>query len=231
MKRIIAMTIALTLLCSLLPAFAAGGLFAEEETWYVTANGNDWRVYYYAAVKNGGDEPETVNNLLFEIQNAEGVAIESTTKYKLYPEILQSGEQGWLTITQDVKDTDRDEIARFALTLTSREETGTIDVPLDASAEYLKEDEDGNRELLRAAVTNNGEGNAFQITVAMAARDADGRLLYFAEAATRDIGLAAGDRLLVRAAIHDAIIDALEAEGTEIASVDAIAYTEKALND
>lgn len=232
MKRFIGMTVVLALLCCLLPAYAAGGISTTEETWYVTSHSDDWRVYYYATVKNDSDEPEKINDLLFEIQNEAGTTIESTAKYKLYPEILQPGEEGWLVISQDVKDIeDRAMIDHYTLTLTSKKESDEADVKLQAAAEYLKEDEDENEDVLRAAVTNDGEGNAFEITVAMAARDAEGKLLYVGSAATKDIGLAAGNSLLVRATVTSDIADALEDEKTEVASVDAVAYTVVDLDD
>ena len=65
----------------------------------------------------------------------------------------------------------------------------------------------------------------------MAARDAEGKLLYVARTATKDIGLAAGNALLVRAEMDSDIVDALKDAGTEVASVDAVAYTIEDLDD
>ena len=232
MKRFIGVLVALTLLCGILPAYAAGGINVTEETWYVTSHSDDWRVYYYAAVKNDGETPEKINDLLFEIQSAGDTAIESTTKYKLYPEILQPGESGWLVLSQDVKDIeDKALIDHYTLTLTSKEEKDQADAALEVSAEYLKEDEDENENVLRAAVTNTGSENAFEITVALAARDAEGKLLYVGNAATKDIGLAAGSALLVRTKMDSDIVDALEDAGVEVASVEAVAYTVEDLDD
>ena len=193
MKRFIGLLVALVLLCGVLPAYAAGGISTTEETWYVTSHSDDWRVYFYATVKNDSDKAETVNDLLFQIQDQADTTIESTTKYKLYPEVLQPGESGWLVVSQDVKDiADKAEIDHYTLTLTSKGEDDEAAAMLDASAEYLKKDEDDNENMFRAAVTNTGDKDAFEITVAMAARDAEGKLLYVARTATKDIGLAAG---------------------------------------
>ena len=232
MKRFIGLLVALVLLCGVLPAYAAGGISTTEETWYVTSHSDDWRVYFYATVKNDSDRAETVNDLLFQIQDQAGATIESTTKYKLYPEVLQPGESGWLVVSQDVKDiADKAEIDHYTLTLTSKGEDDEAADMLDASAEYLKKDEDDNENMLRAAVTNTGDKDAFEITVAMAARDAEGKLLYVARTATKDIGLAAGNALLVRAEMDSDIVDALKDAGTEVASVDAVAYTIEDLDD
>ena len=232
MKRFIGMLVALTLLCGILPAYAAGGIATTEETWYVTAHSSDWRVYCYAAVQNNGEEPEKINDLLFEIQDLSGTTIESTTKFKLYPEVLQPGQTGWLVISQDVKDVaDKAVIDHYNLTLTSKKEDDEAASLLDATAEFLKEDEDENENVLRAAVTNNGQDSAFEIAVAMAARDAEGKLLYVTNAATKDIGLAAGNALLVRSKMDSDIVDALKDANVEVASVDAVAYTVVDLDD
>ena len=232
MKRFIGLLVALVLLCGVLPAYAAGGISTTEETWYVTSHSDDWRVYFYATVKNDSDRAETVNDLLFQIQDQADTTIESTTKYKLYPEVLQPGESGWLVVSQDVKDiADKAEIDHYTLTLTSKGEEDEAAAMLDASAEYLKKDEDDNEDMFRAAVTNTGDKDAFEITVAMAARDAEGKLLYVARTATKDIGLAAGNALLVRAERDSDIVDALKDAGTEVASVDAVAYTIEDLDD
>lgn len=232
MKRFIGVLLALTLLCGILPAYAAGGINTTEETWYVTSHSDDWRVYYYAAVTNNGETPEKINDLLFEIQNAGNTTIESTTKFKAYPEVLQPGESGWLVISQDVKDIeDKSVIDHYALTITSKEEKDEAAVLLDATAEYLEEDEDENDDVLRATVTNNGEDNAFEITVAMAARDAEGKLLYVGSAATKDLGLAQGGTLLSRVKMATDITDALEDANVKVASVDAVAYTVEDLDD
>lgn len=232
MKRFTVLLVALVMLCGALPACAAGGISTTEETWYVAPHSDDWRVYFYAAVKNDADRAETVNDLLFQIQDQAGTTIESTTKYKLYPEVLQPGESGWLVLSQDVKDiADRAEIDHYTLTLTSRDEDDEAAAMLEAAAEYLKKDEDDNENMLRAAVTNTGDKDAFEITVAMAARDAEGKLLYVARTATKDIGLASGSVLLVRTGMDSDIVDALKDAGTEVASVDAVAYTIEDLDD
>ena len=78
--------------------------------------------------------------------------------------------------------------------------------------------------MLRATVTNDGTENAFKITVAMAVRDGEGKLLYITGDGTRDIGLAAGNALLTRSLIRSDIIDEIEKQGAEVAAVEAMAY-------
>lgn len=232
MKRLIGLLIALTLVCGAVPAFAAGGLTTTEETWYVASHSDDWRVYFYATVKNDSDKPEEVNDLLFEIQDPSGTTLESTTKYKMYPEVLQSGQSGWLVLSQDVEDVDsKDLIDHYVLTLTSKVEDDEEARMLQATGEFREEDDDEMEDVLRAVVTNDGEEEAFEITVAMAARDAEGKLLYVDKMATKDIGLAAGSALLMRAEMASDIVDALEDADTEVASVDVMAYTMVDLDD
>lgn len=231
MKRFVGLMVALVLACGLLPAYAAGGIATTEETWYVAPHSENWRVYFYATVENSGSAPETVNNLLFEIVSPDGTAIDSTAKYKLYPEVLQPGETGWLVISKDVKDVERADISAYNLTVTSKTDDDRAARELDAAAEFLKKDEDDNENMLRAAVTNSGDENAFELTVAMAARDAEGKLLYVDGVDTKDVGLAQGGSLLVRAAIASDIVDALKDAGAEVASVDAVAYAMVDLDD
>lgn len=227
MKRIIALIITLILSCSAVSALAAGNIQAtEDKASYVLSHSDGYRVYYYAVVTNNGDKRACINDLLFEIRDRDDVTFESTSKYSLYPEILEPGQSGWLVITRDVKDVDdKGLIDHFNLTITSKTADDDEEIrALTASAEYVDKDEDDNEDVLRATVTNSGEENAFKVTVAMAARDAEGKLLYIVGDSTRDIGLAAGNTLLMRAFIRSDIMDAIEDAGTEVAAVEAVAY-------
>ena len=227
MKRIIALIITLILSCSAVSALAAGNIQAtEDKASYVLSHSDGYRVYYYAVVTNNGDKRACINDLLFEIRDRDDVTFESTSKYSLYPEILEPGQSGWLVITRDVKDVDdKGLIDHFNLTITSKTADDDEEIRnLTASAEYVDKDEDDNEDVLRATVTNSGDENAFKVTVAMAARDAEGKLLYIVGDSTRDIGLAAGNTLLMRAFIRSDIMDAIEDAGTEVAAVEAVAY-------
>ena len=210
MKRIIALVLTFILNCCAVSAMAAGSIQATDDTAsYVLSHSDGYRVYYYAVVVNNGDKRASVNNLLFEICDREDVAVESTSKYTLYPEILDPGQSGWLIVTRDVKDIgDRSDIDHFKLTITTKTPDDDEELrPLDTAAEYLAKDEDDNEDVLRATVTNRGDENAFGITVAVAARDAEGKLLYIVGDGTRDIGLAAGSALMMRSSIRSDIMD------------------------
>ena len=227
MKRIIALAIALIMCCAAVPALAAGNIRLTDDTAsYVLSHSDGYRVYYYAAVTNDGDARARINDLLFEIRDKADVAVESTSKYALYPEILDPGQSGWLVITKDVKDIDdKSAIDHFALTITTKAADDDEAVrPLSAEAEYLNNDEDDNEDVLRAKVSNDGDENAFRITVAMAARDAEGKLLCVVGDGTKDIGLAPGNALLTRSAIRSDIMDEIEDVGASVASVEAVAY-------
>jgi len=227
MKRIIALIITLILSCSAVSALAAGNIQATEDiASYVLSHSDGYRVYYYAVVTNNGDKRASINDLLFEIRDWEDVTFESTSKYSLYPEILEPGQSGWLVITKDVKDVDeKGEIDHFNLTITTKAADDDEEIrTLTASAEYVDKDEDDNEDVLRATVTNSDDENAFKVTVAMAARDAEGKLLYIVGDGTRDIGLAAGNTLLMRSIIRSDIMDAIEDNGAEIAAAEAMAY-------
>ena len=227
MKRIVALIAALIMSCTAVSALAAGNIQATDDTAsYVLSHSDGYRVYYYAVVTNAGDERASINDLLFEIRDRGDVTFESTSKYTLYPEILEPGQTGWLVITKDVKDVDeKGYIDHFNLTITTKAADDDKEVrPLTAAAEYVEKDEDDNEDVLRATVTNDGTGNAFKINVAVAARDEAGKLLYIAGEGTRDIGLAAGNALLVRSMIRSDIMDAIEDAGAAIAATEAMAY-------
>ena len=227
MKRIIALAIALILSCAAVPALAAGNIQLTDDTaHYVLSHSDGYRVYYYAVVTNGGDTRASINDLLFEIRDRSDVAIESTSKYTLYPEILEPGQSGWLVITRDVKDIDdKAYIDHFALTITTKAADDDVEIRvLEAAAEYVTKDEDDNEDVLRATVRNDGEENAFKVTVAMAARDEAGKLLYVVGDGTKDIGLAPGGSLLMRSAIRSDIMDEIEDAGMAVASTEAMAY-------
>ena len=227
MKRTIALIVALILGCSALSALAAGNIQPTDDTaTYVLSHSDGYRVYYYAVVNNAGDARASVNDLMFEIRDREDTSIESTSKFALYPEILDPGQSGWLVITKDVKDIDdKAVIDHFNLTITTKAADDDEEVrPLAAQAEYLAKDEDDNEDVLRASVTNDGGENAFKVTVAMAARDEEGKLLCVVGDGTKDIGLAPGNSLLLRSAIRSDIMDEIEDAGSSVASVEAVAY-------
>lgn len=227
MKRFVALIVALMLILAAVPAFAAGNIQPTEDTVsYVLPHSGDYRVYYYAVVTNEGDVRASVNDLLFEIRDVEGATIESTSKYTLYPEILEPGQSGWLAITRDVKDIDSKAcIDHFALTITTKAADDDEEIRmLSASAVYLAKDEDDNEDVLRATIANETGENAYKITVAMAARDVEGKLLYITGDGTRDIGLAPGGALLMRSAIRSDIMDEIKEANANVATVEAVAY-------
>lgn len=227
MKRIIALIITLILSCSAVSALAAGNIQPTDDVAsYVLSHSDGYRVYYYAVVTNNGDARASINDLLFEIRDRSDATFESTSKYTLYPEILEPGQSGWLVITRDVKDIDeKGMIDHFNLTITTKAADDDEEVrPLTATAEYVAKDEDDNEDVLRATVTNDGDENAFRITVAMAARDGEGKLLYITGDGTKDIGLAAGNALLTRSLIRSDIMDEIEKLNAEVATVEAMAF-------
>ena len=227
MKRIIALIITLILSCSAVSALAAGNIQPTDDVAsYVLSHSDGYRVYYYAVVTNNGDARASINDLLFEIRDRSDATFESTSKYTLYPEILEPGQSGWLVITRDVKDIDeKGMIDHFNLTITTKAADDDEEVrPLTATAEYVAKDEDDNEDVLRATVTNDGDENAFKITVAMAARDGEGKLLYITGDGTKDIGLAAGNALLTRSLIRSDIMDEIEKADAAVASTEAVAY-------
>ena len=228
MKRIVALAVAFIICLAALPVFAAGNIRpTDESAYYVLSHSDGYRVYYYAVVTNEGDVRASVNDLLFEIRDRSDTDIESTSKYTLYPEILDPGQSGWLVITKDVKDIDdKAYIDHFALTITTKAADDDKAIrPLASSAEYLEKDEDDNENVLSATVSNDGKENAFKITVAMAAHDGEGTLPYIVGDGTKDIGLAPGSALMMRSNIRSEIMDELEDEGISVASAKAMAYT------
>ena len=232
MKRLITLIAMLALLVGVLPAYAAGAMNASEEVWYVAPRAGEHRIYYYATVENTGDEAATINDLLFEADDAAGADLASTSRYALYPSVLQSGETGYLAITLDVKDLqDEGDVDHCTLTFTSKKQDDKAARRLDAAAEYLSEDEEGTKDVLRTAVTNTGTDDAFDINSAVAARDAQGRLLFVAGATARDIGLVPGAQLLMRTSVPEGVADALEEEQTRIDSLDAIAWVLEDVED
>ena len=233
MKRCISLLIALMLtLCGALPACAAGAMEITDDTWYVVSHSDDYRVYYYAAVKNTGSKAVSVNNLLFEIQDSAGDDIESTAKYKLYPEVLEAGQTGWLAISRDVKDIDdKSVIDHYDITITTKTVDDKAVRPFAVKTEYLDKDEDDNENVIRASVTNDRDDIAFDVTVASAVFDKGGKLLYVAGNSSADIGFAAGGSFLNRFMIRSDVMDEIEKNQLEIASADSVAYIVEDLDD
>lgn len=232
MKKTVGYLLGLAIIAAALPAYAAGGISATEETWYVTPNSDNYKVYYYASVENTGSDPETVNNLLFEIQDSEGKTIESTEKYKLYPEILAPGESGWLVISQKVEDVEsKSVIDHYTLTITSKKNDDEEDRRIPASAEFIAKDSDDNKNMIYTTISNEGDEAVFDAVTAYAVRDEAGKLLYADSTSLKNIGLPGSGSLQIRAKINSDIIDELDKAGTKIASAEAIAYSEIDLDD
>ena len=232
MKRCIALWIALILVCGMMPAYALSGITPTEETWYVTPHSDDYRVYYFATVCNNSDKPASINDLLFEIVDRDGVNVDSTSKYKMYPDVLTPGQSGYLVITKDLEDIDnRDYIDHYNMTIISKVNEDKVTSMLNTTAEYLQKDEDDNENVIRTTVTNSDVGNAFEITTAMAVRDAANKLLYVAAGSTKDIGLTSGNSLMMRAFVKSDIVDEWEKTNVTAAVAEAIAYTEKDTDD
>lgn len=232
MKRFTVMLVALITVCCMAPAFAVSGITPTEETWYVVSHSDDYRVYYYAVVGNLSDSPVSVNDLLFEIQDRDGMIVDSTSKYKMYPEVLNPGQSGYLVITKDLKDIkNKAYIDHYNLTIISKVNDDKTTKPLTASAEYLKKDEDDDENVIRTAVVNAGADNVFGIQVAMAVRDSDNKLLYVASGDSKDIGLASGNALLMKSVIRSDIVDELEDANIQVASAEAIAYSVEDVDD
>ena len=231
MKKFAALLTGLTLALSAVPASAAGGITQSNEAWYVCKHSGNYKVYYYAEVENTGSERETVDHVLFEIQNGSDTTIESTERFQLYPDALEAGEKGWLVITQTVKDADREDIDHYKLTLTSKEEDDKKVNHLDTKAEFVDEDEDDNENMLYLSLTNSGESTKFDLNAAAAAYQEDGSLLYVGSISARDAGLAAGNTVEFRTKIGSDLTEEWDDDGRKVASVQGIGWTVEDIDD
>ena len=227
----------LTLLTMLLPgaAMAAGKLTVTQQNFYAL-NSTSITGNAYARVENTGDAPVQYNAGLFEVYDASGDTMASTSRLNVYAKYLLPGEHGYVKVSSKLEDADTyKDAADYALTVSGKGSVDSETKYYPSTGEYQTDVEvsDYNKsDYLVATITNNTDETVYEIEVVMALLDAQGNILDIESMAlTNSIGIDPGCSIKVRKTVSDDMTDAFERAGLIPASVDTLAYTYEDTDD
>ena len=226
MKKILALCLALVLVCSVSSAFAAGKLSVEQENFYVI---NDYRLYGYtfAKVANVGNKPIVVNTALLEIYDANGDALTSTDYYSDPAKYLQPDEYTYIKIYDEIEDVEASAVDDYLLTVIGKANSDYVTKRFPCTTSYepnVKRDY-WTYNYMYATITNDTDETVYGIYVVLALLDAEGNILYVTtDNLYSNTGLTAGSSVTVRENVDSSFIEYFETNGIVPVTVDAIAY-------
>ena len=228
MRKALVLFLALGLLLAAIPAGAAGKLSVDQENVYVI---NSYSVYTYcfAKVSNVGDKPIKVNNALLEIMDKDGNPITSTDYFNGYAKYLEPGEYTYLRMYETIKDRPATDVSDYSLTVTGKSDMNYSNQRLPVVSEYKEKVSEGysSYDYMFATVTNNTKETIFDIVVVMALLDAEGQILFMADAYMYSgKGLTPGSSMVIKERVDSTFVEYFANNNLVPAKVDAIAFVE-----
>lgn len=229
-KTLFTLLSAVLVLVLILPsALAAGELKVQSETLVVVPSYSD--TFYgnlYAEVKNTGDAPVQLANGLYELFDKDGKVIKSDEYINMYPSVLNPGENGFILLSELVDEAKtKDYIASHKLTVTG---TSSIDYKVErlaaSDAKYEIVEDYSKRHVLSALVKNDKTETANEPVIVFALKDDQGKVIYTIGTSTYNVGIPAGNTVLLKATIDDGFVKYMEENNIKPATLEAIAYTE-----
>lgn len=225
MKKLICILMAAVLLLACAPAMAAGKLSVSQENFHFVTG--VWNYgYAYAKVENIGDKPIKVNAGVLEIYDGEGEVITSTDYMRSYATYLQPGEYTYVTMYEEVEDAEVVP-SDYMLTLTGKSDNSEIAVrlPVETKLELGVTEGWWDYNYMYATITNNTDATLFDLEIVLALLDGEGNILNVESVYLyNEIGVPAGQTLVVRKDISSSFMEYFEANQLTPAQVDAIAY-------
>jgi len=230
MKKFLTVMLTLALLLGVSTALAAGKLQTSQEAVYVAEGYSNVYVYVYAEVTNAGDKNVQYSDGLFEVYDADGNVLESTTYLSCYPEYLAPGEVGYLYGYLSIKDTtDTSVAADYMLNVTGKGSNENPTHYLPAEAVYEKvETSYSSYDYVYSTVTNDLDSTVREYRTVIALYDAEGNLKFVDAHGEGTVGIPAGNKAEVSFSLsyNDAMEYLVENEGYNFADVRTLAYTE-----
>lgn len=209
-------------------AFAAGKLTVSEEIFIVLPYSSYHAGYVYAELENTGDKPVEYNGGLVEFFDEDGNSIESESPYRMYPNVLEPGEKGYLMAYQSVKEaTDKSYIDDYLLTVTGKgsKDKSVIRYPATARLEIDNKSRYSTYYYEIATVENNTELTCYDFYAVFIARDIDGKMLHVQECDPSYVGIQPGSFIEIKYRLDSDIIEYYEGKDIAIDSIDVIVFT------
>ena len=236
MKRYPGILFFLTLMFGLTPAFpsqAAGKLARQEEklVFYEDFDGVT-HFKYSAIIKNTGKDTTTMLESDFRLLGkGSAVLFETTGHLDLYPQALQPGETGVISLDGALPEGKTGKsVTDHKLRLHWADEAFPFISRYLATAAYIVEHEDDADMRLAgimAEVSNNTGAPVFDLSFAAALRDKKGKLLTTLCGDAFDVGVPSGGKLLVRSYIDHYLEAYLRDNEMTPDSVEIIAFTQR----
>lgn len=229
MKHIISLVLTLCLALSFtVTAYAAGKVNTAQEN-FVTLDSWGTTSYAYARIENVGDKPIEYSAGLFEVYDANGDTVTSSSYLNVYGKVLQPGEYTYVkshaSLDEPHSSADVDD---YMLTVTAKNGSEnrtrrfsceTRWLPDFPAYTYFTED------YMEATFTNTTDETLFDVSIAFALLDEEGNILYIEN---KDfgmtVGIPAGCSIVVRESVSKSLLEVYEAKGITPAKVDAYAY-------
>lgn len=231
MKKWIALLMALVMtLCMGTGAMAAGKIEVAGDTAYALASGDRVYGYLFAQVENTGDKAIEYSDGLFELYDADGEVMASESYLTCCPKVLQPGEVGYLYASSvRVENAAKtDDVADYSVSVTGKGKGSYVvqRFPSTVRVETVKSAYSTDIDLY-VTVTNDTDATLYDINVAAAIKDGEGKVVYAGSDSTYNVGIPAGGSVEVCISVSSRIVEYFEESGFTAENVECVAYTQE----
>lgn len=225
MKRLLMLSLALTMLLMPVCGLAAGQVSVTQEAFYVTPFLDYHQANLFCEVTNTTNKVMEISSGIYEFYGADEVSIDSGSLYTFLPKVLLPGEKGYIKISETIDEAkEASYIQDYTVSIVAKsadEETvryEVSDIGMGEIGDYLKSMG------FYATVTNNSEKVTQDIMIVFAAYNAEGKLLFCDYSSSYGLGLYPGSKAYMSRTIDSDLLDALKNANESIATVEAFAY-------
>lgn len=185
--------------------------------------------YVFAKVQNTGDAAVRIDECKLTVLDEAGAEIASRDYGDTFARFLKPGESTFVKIYADVGEAIP---AAYQLTVTQNDNVYSEDVRYPADAEMLLNVDEGWTvgNYMVALVSNDTDEVLYDVEVAMALLDNDGRIVYIDDKHCFNMGIPAGSDIYVKLEIPEEFIEYYNTNGVKLQSVEAFAYQEVELD-
>jgi len=231
MKKVFALLLALMLLCS--AALADAELKVMNTMCHIIPYYDSAVGVYYAEVVNTGDTLICLDDELsrVELMDSEGNVVLSEEIWNVTPTVLAPGEKGYVVpFHMYLDEVDVSALTNYAIHLYAEEATYfEPPVYLNAAgitAEIRTEPDRWGNDVtaLYITFTNMAEDVVYDFNFAVGVYDESGALIYTYESSTYDVGVPAGQSVIVRSEIDNFLTAYWAENGIVPASIGVIGY-------
>lgn len=185
----------------------------------VVASGQYHLVYCYAQIHNNSKEIICLENGTFELHGGDQILATQSVS-QIWPYFINPGEDGYLfDVVAFEPDENGNPVVPQITGLTYEIAYMTVDkhfAALDLSAVATIEQDAGGGLTVLCAITNGNDEDAFDPTVAFGLYTDGGAMVYADGLTLRNVGLPAGETMLLRFPIDDAIAEQWRSFGANI---------------